>query len=67
MNKKKVKQLRKTFMVKPSEVLLKLREVYGDKTKHMETPNAVWRSFKKLYKEGKINNNFLVKNNGKGE
>lgn len=54
MNSGKAKQLRKIMLSKTSAVLLLVREQCGEDTKSIETPQAVWRKFKQLYKEGKI-------------
>lgn len=64
MNQKQVKNLRRTFEVKKHEVLLKIREHYGTKTENIETIGALWRNFKRMYKEGKIEENFIIR---KGE
>jgi hypothetical protein len=63
MNGKKTKQLKKTFLTKTNEVLVLIRDEYGDVTKKIESPENVWKLFKKMYKNGKIPNEFLVKEN----
>jgi hypothetical protein len=64
MRQKRVKQLRRILLKKPNEVLVMIREEYGQMTQQIETPQALWRTFKKMYKNGKIPQNFLIE---KGE
>jgi hypothetical protein len=54
MNQKTSKRLRKVLLEKTSAVLLLVREHYGETTGEIETPQAVWRRFKDLYKQGKV-------------
>ncbi|RLD63315.1 MAG: hypothetical protein DRI84_09850 [Bacteroidetes bacterium] len=59
MRQKKVKELRKILLNKTSAVLLLVRDVYGENTKNVESPQAIWRAFKKLYKQNKIPKSLL--------
>jgi len=54
MNQRKTKQLRKALLQKTTEVLTLIRNEYGSKTEQTETPQAVWRQFKEMYKAGKV-------------
>jgi hypothetical protein len=60
MNQKKSKLLKTILLKKTSEVLLLIREYYGEGTKNIESPQALYKLFKKLYKEGKIPSNLLI-------
>lgn len=59
MNSKQAKRLRKILLTKTSAVLALVRSEYGSKTEQIETPQGVWRNFKKLYKEGKVPESML--------
>ena len=59
MNGRKSKQLRKTMLNKTPEVLVLIRSEVGEKTKEMH-PTAIWRTFKRLYKQGKVSEDLLV-------
>jgi hypothetical protein len=56
----KVKQLKRTFRLKNAEVLLLIRNEYGELTKYM-TESIMWNKFKAMYKKGKIPAKILVK------
>jgi hypothetical protein len=60
MRGKKSKQLKKTFRIKTAEVLIAIRNEYGEATKYM-TESVMFNKFKQMYKRGKIKQNFLVK------
>lgn len=60
MRGKKSKQLKKTFFQKRAEVLLLVRNEYGDMTQYM-SESMIWNKFKDMYKRGKIPANLLVK------
>jgi len=60
MNQRKAKQLRKILLKKTSAVLLLVREHYGENTGHVESPQGLWRMFKKLYKDGKVPNSIYA-------
>jgi hypothetical protein len=60
MRQKRIKQLRKVLLKKTSDVLLLIRDVYGENTKNIENPQGVWKLFKKLYKEGKVPASLLI-------
>lgn len=53
MNQQMAKRLRKTLLHKTDEILLLLRQEFGEMTKEM-TETSVYRNFKKLYKQGKV-------------
>lgn len=61
MRGKKAKQLRKTLLNKTAETLLLLRNEVGESTKNM-TETAIWKCFKRLYKNNKVPQSFLIKN-----
>jgi hypothetical protein len=61
MNQKTAKRLRKTLLKNTPEVLMLLREEFGEKTEEVENPQTVWRSFKKLYKQGKVPQEMIMK------
>lgn len=54
MNQKQTKRLRKALLTKTAEVLTLIRNEYGSQTEKTETPQAVWRQFKELYKNGRV-------------
>lgn len=54
MSQKTIRRLKKTLLQKTPEVLMLLRKEYGERTSEMETPERIWRNFKKLYKQGKV-------------
>lgn len=54
------KRLRKTLLKKTPEVLMLLRDEFGDKTSEIERPQQVWRKFKHLYKQGKVPSNMIL-------
>jgi uncharacterized protein YjfI (DUF2170 family) len=60
MRGKKAKQLRKTLLRKTEEVLLLVRNEYGDLTMQM-TPQSLSKAFKRMYKKGLVPNKMLVK------
>ena len=60
MRQKRIKQLRKVLLQKTSDVLLLIREEYGEDTKKVESSQAVWKLFKKLYQEGKVPTSLLI-------
>lgn len=59
MNAKQAKKLRKVLLNKTPEVLMLINKHYESKTKEIQTPQAVWRLFKELYKNGKVPANLL--------
>lgn len=60
MNQGKAKQLRKVFLKKTSAVLLLIRDHYGEETQNMTSPQALWRRFKKMYKQGLVPDSLLI-------
>lgn len=61
MNQRMTKRLRKTLLKNTPKVLILLQSHYGNQTKKVETPQAVWRQFKKIYKMGKVPANMIMK------
>ena len=61
MNQRMAKRLRKTLLNKTPEVLMMIHENFGDKTKEIESPQSVWKQFKKLYKMGMVPPSFIMK------
>ena len=54
------KRLRKTLLKKTPEVLMLLRDEFGNKTNEIERPQQLWRKFKQLYKQGKVPSNMIL-------
>ena len=61
MNKRMTKRLRETLLTKPTETLLMIRNEYATKTEEIKNPETVWKKFKKMYMNGKVPKNFIVK------
>jgi len=67
MRGKKAKELKRTFRDKTNEVLILIRNEYGEATKYM-TESIMFNRFRQMYKRGKIRHDLLVrKNKRKGE
>lgn len=67
MNQKMARRLKKTLLEKTPEVLMLLRKEFGERTDDIDSPNRVWRNFKKLYKQGKVPKEMIWKYEKKGE
>jgi len=59
MNRHKTKQLKRTLLIKTPDVLLVIKNEIKDTSKM--TAQSVWRTFKRLYKNGKISKKLLIK------
>jgi hypothetical protein len=60
MNGRKSKQLKKTLLKKTAEIMLLVRDEYGDQTMQMSS-DSLWKNFKRMYQNGKIPESLLVK------
>jgi len=61
MNQRITKRLRKTLLEKAPEVMMLIHSHFGEKTKQIESPQAVWKNFKKLYKMGLVPKTMIIK------
>lgn len=61
MNQRMTKRLRKSLLKNTQDIMFVLVSAYGDRSNKIEGPSGVWRSVKRLYKEGKMPKNLILK------